>query len=39
MPPAELVRMCHGDDAGDGDGNCRFRWRERDDYKYFYVEG
>ena len=37
MPPAELQRMCHGNDAGDGRHGCKFRWLERDDHKYFYV--
>ncbi len=38
-PGKELIRNCHGNDAGNGRQGCRFAWHERDDHKHFYVEG
>ena len=34
-----MHRLCHGNDAGDGRSGCNFGWWDRDDWKFFLVEG
>jgi len=36
---SSMHRYCHGNDAGDGIAGCGFNWHDKDDWKYFLVDG
>lgn len=38
-PKGAMHRYCHGNDAGDGALGCKFNWPQKDDWRYFTVEG
>lgn len=39
MADGPMHRYCHGNDAGDSIVGCTFNWPDKDDWRYFLVDG